>query len=104
MAAENPTEPGNYEVRCEIPANLLNKGGYVLSPLVALYFTEWVVRHNAEAELRFGVNLDHPASPMWTSPREGALAPALRWELIPLGPSLVSAPFAGPSARDHAPA
>jgi lipopolysaccharide transport system ATP-binding protein len=104
LATEHPTEPGDYEVRCDMPANLLNKGSYVVSPMVALYFTQWVVRHDANAELRFDVNLDHPASPMWYSPREGALAPALQWELTPLGQSLTSAPSAGPSERDHAPA
>lgn len=103
LAAANPTKPGDYEVHCEIPANLLNKGRYVVSPMVALYFTQWVVRHNAEAELRFDVNLDHPASPMWYSPREGVLAPALRWELIPLGELPVSVPSADTPGRDDAP-
>ena len=94
VVAENPTEPGDYEVSCAIPADLLNKGRYVVSPMAALYFTQWVVRHDSEAELRVDVNLDHPASPMWYSQREGALAPALQWSLTPLDscPSTVESP------------
>jgi len=100
LSAENPVEPGEYDVRCEIPTGLLNKGRYVISPMVALYFTQWVIRHNAEADLRVDVNLDHPASPMWYSQREGALAPALRWELTPLRERPDSAPLAD-SERGH---
>ena len=91
LVSQNPTEPGDFEVRCQIPAGLLNKARYIISPMVALYFTEWVVRHDPGAELQFDVNLSHPASPMWYTQREGALAPALEWRLSPVGAPIAPA-------------
>jgi lipopolysaccharide transport system ATP-binding protein len=102
LSAESLLQPGEYQVRCEIPSGLLKKGRYVVSPMVALYFTQWVIRHDAEAELRVDVNLDHPASPMWYSQREGALAPALGWEVKPIAESLVPAPSADLAEHDDA--
>ena len=81
LAPQELSGPGEYEVRCELPGKMLNKGGYTISPLVALYFTQWIVRHQPETELRFTVNLDHPASSLWYSAREGALAPVLEWHM-----------------------
>jgi lipopolysaccharide transport system ATP-binding protein len=77
----NPTQPGEYEVRCELPPMLLNAGAYIISPLAALHNTQWIVRHDPEAEVRLPVNLAHTGSGMWYSAREGALAPSLEWDI-----------------------
>lgn len=71
-------QPGEYTVRCEIPANLLNSGTYLISinagipNIKNLVFLEGVLTLDVEDTGAIGAHL-HPR-------RRGVIRPKLRWE------------------------
>ncbi len=73
-----PREPGDYRIRCEVPANLLNSGRHVISvnagiPGVRnLAFLEGVLTLNVE-------NVDDASSFMHFK-RQGIIRPKLKWQ------------------------
>ena len=70
-------QPGEYTVRCEVPANLLNSGSYIISINVGmpniknLVFLEGALALNIEDTGAVGSHLD--------AKRNGIIRPKLRW-------------------------
>ena len=70
---------GRYRSRCQLPANLLNDGRFVLgvnasSFRIRSYFTD-------ELALTFTVDGTGAPGSQWAEPRSGPLRPALEWEI-----------------------
>ena len=70
---------GRYRSRCQIPADLLNEGRFVLGVNASVfrvrsYFTE-------EHALSFAVDGTGAPGSQWAEPRRGPLRPALAWEI-----------------------
>jgi lipopolysaccharide transport system ATP-binding protein len=72
---------GRYVSRCEIPADFLNEGRYVLgvnasSYRVRRYFQE-------EQALTFSVDATGAPGSHWPEPRQGPVRPRLNWKISP---------------------
>jgi lipopolysaccharide transport system ATP-binding protein len=72
---------GRNSLRCEIPAGLLNGGGYQISPRIGLHNVRWCVKE--DCAVQFQVALSHGRSAFWNSlcgaTRGGVVAPVLEW-------------------------
>lgn len=73
--------PGRNALRCEVPAELLNSGRYVVNLRISLHTIRWLVY--ADAVLHFDVLADHGES-LWELGvgRAGVIAPRISWAAI----------------------
>jgi lipopolysaccharide transport system ATP-binding protein len=72
---------GRNVLRCEIPAELLNSGRYVVNLRIGLHAVRWIVY--ADAVLHFDVLADHGDSLFLVGvARPGVVAPNVVWEAV----------------------
>ncbi len=71
--------PGHYLSRCQIPADLLNEGRYVLGVNASVFR----VRRYFQDEQALAFNVDASGAPgtQWLEPRLGLLRPRLAWSV-----------------------
>jgi lipopolysaccharide transport system ATP-binding protein len=74
------TEPGQYTVRCEIPANLLNSGNYLVS--VGVDEPGGSILHRQDDVLSFTVVSSAPFGDRLLGERDGVLSPYREWKLV----------------------
>lgn len=72
--------PGKNALRCEIPADLLNSGRYVINLRISLHTVRWIVYE--DAVLHFDVMADHGESLFLSAGRPGVIAPAISWKAV----------------------
>jgi lipopolysaccharide transport system ATP-binding protein len=72
--------PGRNAVRCEIPAELLNSGRYVINLRISLHRIRWIV--HADAVLHFDVLADHGDSLFLLDGRAGVVVPRVHWSAV----------------------
>ncbi len=71
-------EPGLAELRCTIPAGLLNGGRYTVGPRLGLHYIKWIAQ--VDSAVQFDVLFDHGGSDFLNAAaRPGAVAPLLPW-------------------------
>jgi lipopolysaccharide transport system ATP-binding protein len=88
--------PGHYVSRCHIPANLLNRGGFVIG--VSATSLHGGQLFADQYTLRFTVDATDGVGTQWPWDRNGFFRPALRWEVEQSAdgpPRLASAPVDG---------
>ena len=68
---------GRNTLECEIPAQLLNDGRYLVLPRISLHRVRWIVQ--GDAAISFEVHRDTLSSPYALMPRPGTIAPVFRW-------------------------
>ena len=74
-----PLERGGAIVRCVVPANLLNAGGYTISPRIGLHGAQHLLR--IESVIHFEVVLDDDRHALSGFARPGPVAPTLAWSV-----------------------
>jgi len=73
--------PGRNALRCEIPAELLNSGRYVINLRISLHTIRWIVY--ADAVLAFDVLADHSESLfLLGGSRPGVVVPRVNWAAV----------------------
>jgi len=77
--------PGRNRLCCQLPADLLNSGDYLIAPRISIHGVSWIV--NTPPVISFSVEIDHGVSPFWTTQavtnrRRGQLTPILAWKAI----------------------
>jgi hypothetical protein len=73
-----PLDKGRNALRCEIPAELLNGGRYVINLRVGLHTVRWVAFE--DAVIHFDTIADHGNSLFLTgTARSGVVAPPIEW-------------------------
>ncbi len=77
------TTAGKNILRSEIPKRLLNEGTYRIELIVSHQNQPWIIRPNSEnPTLFFTIQGNMSDSTYSTGPRDGLLAPILKWEKI----------------------
>ena len=73
--------PGRNALRCEIPAELLNSGRYVVNLRISLHTVRWIIY--ADAVLHFDVLSDHGESLFLLGvSRPGVVVPVVNWSAV----------------------
>lgn len=72
-------EPGEYVSRCEIPANFLNLGGYVIVVSGDEFGADMILQ--GLPRLKFDVSLPGSALNRLSEARQGIVCPLLQWEV-----------------------
>ena len=73
--------PGRNALRCEIPAELLNSGRYVVNLRISLHTIRWIVY--ADAVVHFDVLADHSESLFLIGvSRPGVVLPRVNWTAV----------------------
>jgi lipopolysaccharide transport system ATP-binding protein len=76
--------PGRNALRCEIPAELLNSGRYVVNLRISLHTIRWIVY--ADAVVHFDVLADHSESLFLIgASRPGVILPHVNWTAVEPG-------------------
>jgi lipopolysaccharide transport system ATP-binding protein len=75
--------PGHYVSRCHIPANLLNRGSYVVGVSATSLHSGQLFAD--QYTLRFTVDVTDGVGTQWPWDRNGFFRPALRWDIEPHG-------------------
>jgi lipopolysaccharide transport system ATP-binding protein len=76
--------PGQNALRCEIPAELLNSGRYVVNLRISLHTVRWIVY--ADGVLHFDVLSDHGESLFLLGvSRPGVVVPLVHWSAVEPG-------------------
>jgi lipopolysaccharide transport system ATP-binding protein len=77
--AHRTRQPGDYISRCEVPADFLNEGRYVLGVNASSYR----VRRYFQDEQAISFTVDATGAPgsHWSEPRLGPIRPRLEWEI-----------------------
>jgi lipopolysaccharide transport system ATP-binding protein len=83
---------GRNALRCEIPAELMNSGRYVINLRISLHTIRWLVY--ADAVLHFDVLADHGET-LWELGvgRAGVVAPSITWSAVESGASAGARPM-----------
>ena len=72
---------GSNELYAWIPRNILNEGMYVIKPISAIHFVQWLINpDNTPIEIKFEIKGGLSESPNWLSARPGILAPIINFE------------------------
>ena len=71
---------GHYTSRCELPADFLNEGRYVVS----LNASAFRVKRYFQSDHTLAFNVDGAGAPgmQWPEPRQGLVRPRLDWEIV----------------------
>ena len=72
--------PGRYISRCRVPANLLNRGIFVVEISAAIPNVHWLFRDHSA--VRFSVDDAGGAGSQWAGDRGGFFRPALHWDVL----------------------
>jgi len=75
--------PGHYVSRCHIPANLLNRGSYVVGVSATSLHSGQLFAD--QYTLRFTIDVTDGVGTQWPWDRNGFFRPALRWDIEPRG-------------------
>jgi lipopolysaccharide transport system ATP-binding protein len=75
--------PGHYVSRCHIPANLLNRGAYVVGVSATSLHSGQLFAD--QYTLRFTVDVTDGVGTQWPWDRNGYFRPALRWDIEAYG-------------------
>jgi homopolymeric O-antigen transport system ATP-binding protein len=73
-------QPGKYLSRCRVPADLLNRGGFVVG--ISASVPNWQQFFGEPSVVSFSVDDAGSPGSQWAGDRGGLLRPAMRWDIV----------------------